>query len=140
KRRKEAKKPGHRHAPRNRTGHHTANDAFRLFRTIYNSARVGRENDLPENPCRALRKSWFKVKKPRTAIPREQLQAWHAGTARIDNPVRRDYLRLVLFTGLRRQSAAEIRWRDVDFEKQSLHIRRPKGGEERAFRLPLSDY
>jgi integrase len=46
----------------------------------------------------------------------------------------------MLFTGLRRKSASEIRWADVDLEAATLHIPNPKGGEERAFTLPLPMY
>ena len=45
----------------------------------------------------------------------------------------------ILFTGLRRESAAEIRWEHVDLDKGTLLIPKPKGGKKRAFTLPLSD-
>ncbi len=33
-----------------------------------------------------------------------------------------------------------MRWRDVDFETGTLHRPNPKGGEERAFTIPLSRF
>jgi integrase len=44
----------------------------------------------------------------------------------------------MLFSGLRRTNASEIRWTDVDFERKALFIPKPKSG--RAFYLPLSNY
>jgi len=58
----------------------------------------------------------------------------------LENNIRRDFLLLLLFTGLRRGSAAESLCEYIDFKKRTLHIPNPKGGEEMAFTLPLSDY
>ena len=135
--RREGKAAGHKLTPHNRSGVATANNSIRLFRAIYNVARDDQPS-LPENPCNKL--TWFTEKPRRTIIPKKDLRAWYQGTERIPNPVRRDLLRFMLFSGLRRRSASEVRVSDVDFEGATLLVRRPKGGEERAFVLPLSDH
>ncbi len=96
------------------------------------------DESLPPNPCIAV--AWHALPQKRTAIPSAKLADWHKGVIAIPNPVRRDYLLFVLFTGLRKTSAAEVRWEDVDFKSKVLRVPKPKGGEERAFDLPLSDY
>ncbi len=44
---------------------------------------------------------------------------------------------LLLCTGLRKTSAIEMKWSDVNLDTGVLHIPKPKGGEVRAFDLPL---
>jgi integrase len=73
------------------------------------------------------------------SIPAEQLGALHKDTQALPNPIRRDFYLFILFTGLRRKSAAEIRWEHADLDKGMLLIPKPKGGTKRAFTLPLSD-
>ena len=53
------------------------------------------------------------------------------------DPVRRDYFQTILFTGLRRRSVAELRCEDVDPISRTVRIQKPKGGERRAFTLPV---
>jgi len=119
------------------SGRVTANAVFRVFRAVYNRA-LREHPELPSNPC--VNVDWFNVQTQRTAIPMESLADWWKGVMEIGNPVRRDYLLLVLFSGLRRESASTMRWEDVDFKRRALRVPRPKGGEERAFDLPLSDF
>ncbi|MEW7998741.1 MAG: integrase family protein [Candidatus Thiodiazotropha endolucinida] len=49
-----------------------------------------------------------------------------------------DYLLLILFTGLRRQEAAQLTWANVDLANRTLKILDTKNGENHT--LPLSDY
>jgi len=126
-----------RKVPERQDGRTTADDVFRWFRAVYNRAMRADET-LPVNPC--INVEWWNVKAERTAIPSTKLATWYEGVRAIPNPVRRDYLLFVLFSGLRRESAATMRWTDVDWTRKVLHIPRPKGGEDRAFDLPLSDY
>ena len=52
--------------------------------------------------------------------------------------VRGDYQLLTLLTGLRKMDAATIRWDHIDLEEGTLRRPNPKGGEDRAFTIPLS--
>ncbi len=46
----------------------------------------------------------------------------------------------LLLTGMRRRAATGARWEHVDWENGRLFVPKPKGGEDRAFFLPLSGY
>ena len=119
------------------SGRYQANSVFRVFRAIHN--RVAREHEgLPENPCIAV--DWYREDERDAAIAEKDLSRWYADVRGMDNPVRRDYLLLVLFTALRRASAASIKWVDVKWDDRALYIGNPKGGKDRAFHLPLSDF
>lgn len=120
-------------------GGYSANGAIRFFRAVHNDA-AGKYPKLPANPVRGMRKKWAKEHRRKSALPPEQLARWYRAVMHIENPIRRDYLRLVLFTGLRRNSATAIRWADIDLFTRTLRLPNPKGGKERAFTLPLSDY
>ena len=50
----------------------------------------------------------------------------------------RDYLLLLLFTGLRRQEAATLKWEQIDFKARTLTVSDTKNHEPLV--LPLSDY
>lgn len=117
------------------SGPYTANGVFRVFRAVYNRARR-QHTELPENPCDNI--DWFPEHRRPTKLAQSSLADWYQEVSALPEPVRRDYLLLVLFSGLRRTSASEIRWEHVDFERRLLHIPNPKGG--RAFDLPLSDF
>ena len=114
-----------------------ANAALRAFRAAWNSAR---REDEHLGDCPTIALDWNTEHPADTALTPEGLSGWYARIQRIANPVVRDYFLFVLFTGLRRRSAAAVRWADVDFDNGLLHVPRPKGGERRAFNLPLSDF
>lgn len=116
-------------------GRYTANGVMRVFRAVYNRA-LKQHEDLPPNPC--INIDWYPESRRDAAIPSEKLHLWYSDVMALDNPIRRDYLRFVLFTGLRRQNAAEIKWEHIDLRHKILHIPKPKSG--RAFDLPLTDF
>lgn len=47
-----------------------------------------------------------------------------------------NFMRMALFTGMRRGELFKLRWDDVDFERGFLHIRGPKGGKDQT--IPLN--
>jgi len=46
------------------------------------------------------------------------------------------FMKLALFTGMRRSELFKLRWEDVDFERNFIHIRDPKGGRDQ--KIPLN--
>ena len=48
-----------------------------------------------------------------------------------------NFMRLALFTGMRRGEIFKLEWRDVDFDRGFIHIRHPKGGKSQ--KIPLND-
>ena len=116
-------------------GTYAANGAMRMFRAVYNRATRQHE-DLPANPCVNI--DWFPEFRREAAVPYAELHRWYTDVMEIRSPIRRDYLCFVLFTGLRKQNAAEVRWEHVDFEARTLLVPKPKS--RRPFSLPLSDF
>lgn len=48
-----------------------------------------------------------------------------------------DFMKMVLFTGMRRGELFRLQWKDIDLEKGFITIRDPKGSEDQS--IPLSD-
>jgi integrase len=58
----------------------------------------------------------------------------------LPNPIARDYLLLLLFTGLRRREAATLRWDCVDFSARIIRLPAASTKAGRKLDLPMSDF
>ncbi|MFT7481010.1 MAG: integrase, partial [Gammaproteobacteria bacterium] len=120
------------------SGPYLANRVLHQFRAVYNSA-VRRFEDLPPtNPVIAV--TFNRVRRRRQPIPWTNLPAWRRKVDGIANPIRRDLQLFLLFTGLRNHDARTVRWEHVDLASGTVHRPRPKGGEDRAFTVPLAPF
>lgn len=115
-------------------GPYAANAAFRTFRALYNRA-LREDPTLPPNPVVAV--AFNKESRRDWSMRREELPEWFNKIEGL-SPLFRHLHLFLLFTGLRRSEACHARWEDFDEKKGTLHIPNPKGGEARAFTLPLS--
>ena len=94
----------------------------------------------PELPvCPTINVVWYPERVRDAALSIEALPDWYVKVKKL-SPIMRDYYLLLLFTGLRRTEAATMRWEDVDLKRAQVRIPKPKGGEDRSFELPLSDF
>ncbi len=118
-------------------GPYSANHAMRALRSTYNLA-LKVDDRLPANPVIAV--IFNKEQRRRQAISAAELPSWWAKVQSLQNPIRRDVHIFLLLTGMRRRAATGARWEHMDWEKGCLFVPKPKGGEERAFFLPLSGY
>lgn len=117
-----------------RHGAPSADNAFRIFRAVYN--RGLREHpDLPPNPCGNV--DYHGLRRRKVDAPTDRLKAWGKAVLGL-HPVRRDLHLFMMMTGMRRTSACEARASDLDLASGRLHVPKPKGGSTRAFDLPLS--
>lgn len=115
----------------------TANRVVKTLRAVYRSAARVYES-LPTAPTIAVK--FHKMKRRRSPIAWAELPHWWATVESLKSGVRRDIQRLLLFTGLRSTDGKTIRWEHIDFTAGTLHRPKPKGGEDRAFTIPLCAY
>jgi integrase len=47
-----------------------------------------------------------------------------------------NFMKMALFTGMRRGELFKLKWEDIDFERRFIHIRSPKGGKDQT--IPLN--
>lgn len=129
-----------RHAMLGQTcGQRTANSAMRFLRLLVNHANVVFEMDI-KNPVQHLNniKGWYPDKRRRSYIKPYELPAWWKSVQNLENDTIRDFLTLLLFTGLRKGEAERIKWSDVDFDDATLTIPQTKNGDPLI--LPLSKF
>lgn len=113
-----------------------ANGAMRSFRAVYNHARKTCRALPPENP--SLGVDWNPEKRRDTAMGVADLPGWFEQLARIPNPVRREFHLIMLLTGCRPEALKCVRVAHLDLRQRVMHIPSPKGGETKAFDIPLS--
>ncbi len=121
-------------------GEATANLAMRILRAVYTYSMEVFKDTIKENPVKRLSttKEWYRVNRRRTVIKKHELPAWFRAVKELESPVARDYLLFLLFTGLRREEAASLKWADVDMQDQTFIIKDPKN--HNPLELPMSDY
>lgn len=122
-----------------------ANLSMRFLRALFNFAagQYEKENGQPliiENPVKRLSqtRAWYRVERRKTVIQPHDLPAWYQSVIELENETFRNYFLILLFTGLRRQEAARLKWEDVDFKAKSLTVANTKNRE--TLLLPLSEH
>ncbi len=113
-----------------------ANGAMRSFRAVYNHARKTCRALPPENPAAAV--DWNPEQRKDTAMGVTDLPAWFEQLALIANPIRREFHLLTLLSGSRPEVLKNVRVADLDLRNRVMHMAKPKGGELKAFDVPLS--
>lgn len=121
-------------------GKAAANNVMRTLRAIYNFANELSDDSLPVNPVKRLSntRQWFVVERRQTVIDEPDLPKWFQAVNKLENPVIRDYLLLLLFTGARRTEMASLKWEDVDMENKTFVLTVTKNGKP--LPLPMSGY
>lgn len=119
-------------------GKATANAVMRALRTLWNF-QLERVPDLPSNPVRRLRRQWFAVPRRERMVRADDLPKFYAAVEALPNTIARDYLKLLLFTGLRRTEAATLRWGDIDFAQRVIRLPASRTKAGRKLDLPMTD-
>jgi integrase len=122
-----------------------ANLAMRVLRALFNFA-AGQYEDaegrslIQENPVKRLSqtRAWYRIERRQTFIKSHELAVWYEALNQIQNRTLRDYLLLILLSGLRRQEAATLKWEQVDLSAKTMQVLDTKNHEPHT--LPLSDF
>ncbi len=129
-----------------------ANLTMRYLRALFNYAAVKYEDRkgnsvMPDNPVKRLSqtRAWYRIARRQTVIKPHELEPWCKVVMAIQNDhtskgreIFRDYLLLILFTGLRRQEAAQLTWANVDLKARTLTVPDTKNHQDHT--LPLTGY
>src|SRR5262249_52669537 len=117
-------------------GNETANGVFRAFRALWNFA-ADRAEDLGRDPGR-LKNQWDPVKARTDMVPAGRPADWSHAVLALPNQMVRDCLLLLLFTGMRRCEATEMRWEEVDFGLGVIRIPAERTKSKRPLALPMT--
>ena len=129
-----------------------ANLSMRFLRALFNFASGQYEDSkgqtlIAENPVKRLSqtRAWYRVERRQSVIKPYELAPWFKAVMNIKNDslgknreTIRDYLLLVLFTGLRKEEAACLTWANVDLKTKTLKVMDTKNHLDHT--LPLSDF
>ncbi|MGH8468556.1 MAG: tyrosine-type recombinase/integrase [Gammaproteobacteria bacterium] len=121
-----------------------ANLSMRLLRALFNFAAGQYEDNqgrsfIGENPVKRLSqtRAWYRIPRRQSVIKPHELASWYRAVIALKSGTARDYLLVMLFTGLRRQEAARLTWDRVDLKGRTLIVTDTKNSEPHI--LPLSD-
>ncbi len=120
-------------------GHATANYLSTILKSIYNYAI----NDLnvpgiTKNPFKGL--EILPMEKRKRWLRPSELPQFYNAVIQHQNPVVRDFVLLVLFTGLRKNEALELVWSEVDFKRRTINIPAHRMKANRDLTIPMSDF
>jgi integrase len=128
-------------------GNIQANMTMRILGTLLNFAANNYETArgqpiLLVNAVRALsrNKAWHREYRRQVVIPDHKLADWYSTVSSLRQDTVRDYLLVLLLTGLRRNEAATLQWTNIDLNSRVLSIRPEVAKNYREHRLPLSDF
>ena len=106
-----------------------ANQSMRFLRSLINFAAGQYENGdgkplIKDNPVSIITqtKTWYRVERRQTIIKNHDLASWFEAVDSLNGDLVKDYLKVLLFTGLRRQEAMKLRWDQVDLKAKTLTI------------------
>lgn len=120
-----------------KNGPYAANHAMRALRAVYRYARKLMDRSLPpDHPAMAV--DFNPEKRRKTALSGKEWAKWEKQRQALANPIRREFHLLILLSGSRPDALTRARWEHLDRRKRTLFFPEPKGGEEKAFYLPLS--
>jgi integrase len=121
------------------SGAATANRVIKNFGSLWTfmAARAG--DDFPKNPVAILERQWYRVERRTRHVSGDDFAAFYRAVAALPSAVGRDYIILLLFTGLRQREASFLTWDEVDLRNGVIRIPPERTKSGRALDLPMSD-
>lgn len=120
-------------------GKAVANNVRRYASSIFNYAIAAHEL-VDKNPVQiiARTRSVYPDRRKTNVITPSQLAPWWTSVEALPNPDMRDFLKLILLTGLRRSEASSLKWSDISFAEKTLTVPETKNGDP--LRVPIGEY
>lgn len=120
----------------------STNTAVRCLRAAFNHqiniSRKQQSGEFTDNPFKGLALPADGVRDD--YIEPDQLGAWLSAVEALPNSVSRDYLKILLFTGLRRREAGRLRWEQVNLQRRIITLAPAETKNSESHVVPLSDY
>ena len=121
-------------------GNSTSKDnKMRILRILMRYAQTIKIID--ESPTDVLKKAelglWSKPVRKSRIIPADRLKIWYEAVLQINNQKVKNYIFLLLYTGLRANEALRLQWEDIDFKNDSITVMNTKNGTNFSTYMPL---
>jgi integrase len=121
-------------------GQAQANLVMRILRALVNFASIRYEESVKGNPVRRLSeaRSWNRIRRRKNYITPLQMSSFYQAVMSLHNKTMRDYYLTLVFTGMRRNEAARLRWSWVDLDEATIKIPGDvvKNGEDLCVPIP----
>lgn len=124
-----------------------ANSTMRTLKALLHYAARKYENEngdpcLKTNPVYRLSevRSWHRDVRRQTLLRPAHLRPWFVAVMGLDNHTSRDFYLLLLFTGMRKGEAMNLKWSYVDLDAGIITIPRSETKTHEEYIFPLSDY
>lgn len=114
-----------------------ANSALQILRSLMNFAGDYYPQAI-SNPTDAMKYRWYRKTIREGTIPDSDLARFFRVIMADECKIARDFVLLLLFTGLRRSEAKCLRWQDIDFDKKIMTIDAEFTKSKRTHVLPLT--
>lgn len=120
-----------------------AANAIKLLRGLYRFGMALHPGVITFNPVEAVRevrgREWTQRTRRQTYIAPDDFPIWFKAVNKYTNPKGRDYILMLLYTGLRRNEAATMKWDDLDFRKKTYTFspEKKRGGEPEDNRVTM---
>ncbi len=123
----------------------SANMCFKALGMLFNWSK-GEYRDDMDNPLIAInpiavlseKKLWRKLEPRDSYIDDIDLPIWFSAVLALKNKSMSNYFKLLLVTGLRRDEAKTLAWKDVNFKRKHFTVRNTKNG--RPLTLPMTPF
>jgi integrase len=123
-----------------------AASSIKLLRCLYRTGIALHSGVIIQNPVNAVReirgREWSPRKRRMTYIEPQDLPAWFKAVSDYRNTKGRDYMLQLLYTGLRRNEAARLKWSEIDFKGKTFTFtpekKRGEKPEDDRVTMPLS--
>lgn len=124
----------------NVTGKATANEAMRMLGTLW-EFQSERDSGLGANPVRGRRfkRAWHDLERRKRQVPHDRLAEFYAAVCKLPSDIQRDLVLCGLFTGMRENEIAGLRWDEVDFTNRMLRLPASRMKGRKPFDLPMND-
>lgn len=121
------------------SGAATANRTLKNFGALWKFMARRADADFPQNPVAILERQWYRVERRTRHLSGDDFAAFYKAVAALPSAVGRDYVTLLLFTGLRRNEASELTWDETDLRNRVIRLPAERTKPRRALNLPMSD-
>jgi integrase len=123
-----------------------AASSIKLLRGLYRLGMALHPGVITHNPVEAVRevrgREWAPRKRRMTYIEPKDLPIWYKAVNDYRLPKGKDFMLLLLFTGLRRNEMARLQWSDIDFKAKTFSFtpekKRGEKPEDDRVTMPLS--
>jgi len=124
------------------SGNAQANKSMRILNVVFNYARGTIHIDgrpIMENPVGVIKDAGLSHRevKRETYIEPDQIEGFVKAVIGLGNHLVRDYLLLLLLTGVRSREALTLEWKDVDFVHRVFTVTSEKAKNRQTHTLPM---